>query len=231
MNEAEWLTCQEPHLLLKHLDWVGLRGVSHLLADEIRDVGGNPFVKVPFWESDGKLWCPSKSSVSGTRGWDDVTHWVTWRDGTVPKLAMAICEIKPCSRCMRGIYSPYVLDGCPDCNGTGREPWRADLNDFAILADALEEAGCDETAILDHLRGAEKCPCKMGIRTKEVCIRHEPLFWADDSKQSDFTVACSIYRGSGFRPVAHTRDCWVLNLFLRSPHEAGQDGVLREKCD
>jgi hypothetical protein len=48
--------------------------------------------------------------------------WLTWNDGTVPKLAQAI-------------YDDRAYDRRP------------------ILADALEEAGCTDADILDHLRG------------------------------------------------------------------------------
>jgi hypothetical protein len=49
--------------------------------------------------------------------------WLTWRDGTVPKLA-------------QGIYDDHRFDLLP------------------ILADALEEAGCDNAEILTHCRSA-----------------------------------------------------------------------------
>jgi hypothetical protein len=48
--------------------------------------------------------------------------WLTWREGTIPKIA-------------RTIYDDRAFERLP------------------ILADALEEAGCTEAAVLDHLRG------------------------------------------------------------------------------
>jgi hypothetical protein len=48
--------------------------------------------------------------------------WLTWNDGTIPKLAQAV-------------YAERTFDRLP------------------ILADALEEAGCDTADILSHLRG------------------------------------------------------------------------------
>jgi hypothetical protein len=64
-----------------------------------RDVFGNPF--------------RSASFDSG---------WLTWNEGSVPKLA-------------KTIYDDRRFDLMP------------------ILADALEEAGCDDATILDHCRG------------------------------------------------------------------------------
>jgi hypothetical protein len=53
---------------------------------------------------------------------DSDCDWLTWNDGTIPKLAGAI-------------YDDRRFDELP------------------ILADALEEAGCDSADILGHLRG------------------------------------------------------------------------------
>jgi hypothetical protein len=48
--------------------------------------------------------------------------WLTWNDGTVPKLAQVIYDDRR-------------------------------FSDLPILADALEEAGCDDDAIVAHCRG------------------------------------------------------------------------------
>jgi hypothetical protein len=49
-------------------------------------------------------------------------HWLTWNDGTVPRLAQAIYDERR-------------------------------FQDLPILADAFEEAGCDNADILGHCRG------------------------------------------------------------------------------
>jgi hypothetical protein len=54
--------------------------------------------------------------------------WLAWNDGTIPKLAQAA-------------YDDRLLPS-----------GRLDPARLAILADALEEAGCSVTEILDHLR-------------------------------------------------------------------------------
>jgi hypothetical protein len=74
----------------------------------LRDLFGNPFAVSP---------------VEPT--------WLTWADGTVPKLA-------------RPIYEERNLPG-----GT------LDGARLAVLADALEEAGCTDPTILEHCRSGE----------------------------------------------------------------------------
>jgi hypothetical protein len=56
---------------------------------------------------------------------------LSWRDGTAVRLAEAACE-------RRSMPSLGLLDA----------------ESLALLADALEEAGCTEKAILEHLRGS-----------------------------------------------------------------------------
>src|SRR5262249_31616753 len=72
--------------------WVGVAGL-------LREIVGNPFHPVTLNPA-----------------------WLTWNDGTVPKVAQAI-------------YDDRAFDRMP------------------ILADALEDAGCTDQAILDHCRG------------------------------------------------------------------------------
>ena len=55
--------------------------------------------------------------------------WLTWQEGTIPKLAQALYE------------EGRLPSGCLD---TGR---------LAVLADALEDAGCVDAEILEHCRG------------------------------------------------------------------------------
>ena len=57
--------------------------------------------------------------------------WLTWENGLVPSLAQAAFEERALPN---GELDPIRL---------------------AILADALEDAGCNEAELLDHLRGPE----------------------------------------------------------------------------
>jgi hypothetical protein len=56
--------------------------------------------------------------------------WLRWNDGAIPKMVQSIREVRELPA------------------GT------LDVNRMAILADALEDAGCTEPWILEHLRGA-----------------------------------------------------------------------------
>ena len=48
---------------------------------------------------------------------------------------------------------------CPACHGSGRDgSGRLDAEVLSVLADALEEAGCEDADLLRHLRGFECCP-------------------------------------------------------------------------
>jgi hypothetical protein len=68
-------------------------------ADLVREVFGNPFRPVPVPRA-----------------------WLSWHDGTIPRLAQSV-------------YEERAFDRLP------------------ILADALEDAGCDDAQILGHCRG------------------------------------------------------------------------------
>lgn len=68
-------------------------------------------------------------------------------------------------------------------NGGALDPLR-----LMILADALEESGCDNEAVLTHLRGREDVPCASGGVTQAVV--RVPL------------------------RSPHVRGCWALDLIL-----------------
>jgi hypothetical protein len=77
-----------------------------------------------------------------------------------------------------------------------------------ILADALEEAGCTDAALLGHLRGRERCPC-LG-RRRSVKLFSEP----PPSPVGE--LVCGVCDGEGWvdSPALHARGCWALDLLL-----------------
>lgn len=110
-------------------------------ASLLRDIVGNPFQPAPIVEQD-------------------------WRSPTVLAIAHKAYEDRPgreCHEC-KGTGREWVMErdstksgywgpSCTHCHGTGHiHDGTLDNDSLAILADALEDAGCDSTAILDHLR-------------------------------------------------------------------------------
>lgn len=175
-------------------------------ADLLRCIFGNPWrLPVCLQCGDGRHWPAYNrmdcSACKGTgRGPYPINpDWITWRDGTVPKLARA-CVETVCQVCdgtgSRNDSGPdewWPDRACAICRGAGRisSPTFDPLK-LAVLADALEEAGCCDEGILGHLRQTE----------------------VGDGG------ACG---GQGLesitRPVTHVRGCWVVELFLAKATE------------
>lgn len=72
------------------------------------------------------------------------------------------------------------------------------FEDLSIMADALEDTGCDEVEILQHCRGKEKCPNAFKPHLQRSC----------DICGSGIIHDWIPLRGQ------HVRGCWVLDLFL-----------------
>lgn len=108
-------------------------------ADLLRSIVGNPFQRPPKWK-----FCPG-----------DATTWCT---PNVLSLAAAIQGGEPCPAC--GGWKTYYGSSlsCPACGGSGRTPFVTDPAAWAVLGDALEEAGCTDAAILNHCRGPALVP-------------------------------------------------------------------------
>jgi hypothetical protein len=85
----------------------------------LRDIAGNPWRR--HWRSDQLKNSSQESRVL----W--VQPVLTWREGTVLRIAQAIEESR-------------------------------DFDRMPILADALQEAGCEDDDVLCHCRGQERCP-------------------------------------------------------------------------
>lgn len=146
LTEADWLKCRNVDALIDmvvnlpglHKETVAAaqlmrrEGPSNLTESAIRCIFGNPFR--PF------VLDPA---------------WLTWNDGTVKRLAS-----EPCPEC-EGIgvivgdgVPPEEIDFhdwpvCPRCDTEAIVPR---LDSLLLLADALEESGCDRDDVLLHLR-------------------------------------------------------------------------------
>jgi hypothetical protein len=90
------------------------------------------------------------------------------------------------------------------------------FEDLPILADALEDAGCDNADILQHCRGKERCPACLG--TKKVNT--------GSGDHGDEYIPCQVcgrsaqggsnwVEATGCVPAGpHARGCWVVDLLL-----------------
>lgn len=89
---------------------------------------------------------------------------------------------------------------CPVCHGTGTiADGTLDPDRLAVLSDALEETGCDNAEILNHLRGWESTP--PGMRCPEHSDRYYPC--------DEYSGTCYIPRRS---PCV--RGCAIVDLLL-----------------
>lgn len=84
---------------------------------------------------------------------------------------------------------------------------KRDYEALPILADALEESGCESEDLLRHLRGQERCTKCLGTGTCGPS-------W--DGEDSSYLCACGDGKGSGWIPLCgpHVRGCWALDLLL-----------------
>jgi hypothetical protein len=176
--------------LLEHhpQDWP-VRHVAQ--AALLRDLFGNPF----------------RPAAGHTRGVGRCYDppWLGAPD--VLALAQAAYEERdrPCPACRGEKFrkADYPGDpGCAACGGAGRAgDGLLDPARLAVLADALEEAGCDNWWLLVHLRGGEMCPKCLSGPDRKKCRR-----------LPDGNPDC--FEGIIPRPGPHTRGCWALDLIL-----------------
>jgi hypothetical protein len=85
---------------------------------------------------------------------------------------------------------------------------------LAVLADALEEAGCADVEVLHHCRGVQRCPVCLGEGKKKVKVMSSPRRTREPVVEQE--IPCFPCEGQGYRPagVGHVRGCWVVDLIL-----------------
>jgi hypothetical protein len=78
---------------------------------------------------------------------------------------------------------------------------------LAVLSDALEEAGCDDADVLNHLRGKEQCPGLPGRRCMFGMLNVDTI---------DPNERCPTCKGKQWIDLrgSHVRGCWALDLVL-----------------
>jgi hypothetical protein len=126
-----------------------------------------------------------------------------------------------CRRCngagtRQDVYPPKPCPACscitPAAQGIARRAY--DERDFAalpVLADVLEEAGCEDGPLLWHLRGYGNCAKCAGVGV-------HPAYEFNPPRPKPVTVrercpACN-GTGLGLLPCPHVRGCFALDLVL-----------------
>lgn len=192
----------------------------------LREIVGNPWRSVgkPRMETrcercDGEGTPGHGIDCPACKGHGFVTGHCPWLIPQVLSIAQACYEERPgraCKKCNGvGEYTWSSEDGgspwmhCPDCQDTGRvQDGSLDPVRLAILADALEEAGCV---------GTKEDPCR-------PCGGHGTEMQAGPDRGP--APKCSYCGGKRWRdwpnpivehlrsPGPHVRGCWVLDLLL-----------------
>jgi hypothetical protein len=137
----------------------------------LRDIMGNPFrpVSLPWRCRECGIPCgPPAAGYYCVRCGSGEAGRCPFLTPQIIALARAAYDGELCGRCGEERFPGYLGDDsladafaievenrrCPDCAGTGRAAGLLDPLRLAILADALEEAGCSVGRVLEHRDGA-----------------------------------------------------------------------------
>ncbi len=175
-HDCYWLISSPASLVLyRSLDLHNLAADNGTWADVIREIIGNPWQKRAI---EPRCLTPEVKSMAhsiyGDRG-------------------------KRCS-CSNGAVG-VAYSYCRNCEGTGRINLTIDQDRMHVLADLLEDNGCDDEVILKHLHGLD------------FCVACDGLGVVDKAPYSRLkcTDCCDGY----FRSLSgHFRGCWVLDQIL-----------------
>jgi hypothetical protein len=179
------------------VEWVGEWCVrpDEAMPDSVRSILGNcnpeelPEVAAILREIVGNPFRPLRLwHATGAEPWSDALAWIDAR--------------------------PWLT---PNVLGIARRIH--DESDFAllpILADALEDAGCTDEAILRHLRGYEVCPECLGIGYTTSIMATPQICWTCKMTTTIGSAAQGRTVGCGFvdRTGPHVRGCVALDLIL-----------------
>lgn len=165
-------------------------------ANILRDLFGNPFKQImPYKELDSNEWVFFPNPINTMRIHDSLVF-----DAIILPRRLFTWNDGRISRMAQTIYKDKAF------------------HDMPILADALEEAGCNNEEILNHCRavcsyckdatfeyGDSGSKIGAGIKDKELVEQVRSSLAAYHNKK------CTC-RGS--RQLNHYQGCWVLDLFL-----------------
>jgi len=213
MTEAEWLASDDPTAMLEAITKRDMpRGgtisdrklrlfteacradassppTAAQAAALLRDICGNPYrpVAIP---------CTRQAFVGD------------WLTPTVVGIARRACGEQQCPTCGgKGGFLPYepglLNESCSTCQGKGTVLGPFFPEALPVLADALEDAGCDNEDVLRHCRGEEICWECCGDGVWQANSTMVPCGWCDEKLDQH-------------RPLRgpHVRGCWVVDLLL-----------------
>jgi hypothetical protein len=173
--------------------WVQQAVPLPIQANLLRCVVGNPWrpAALPVSHREGCDAIPDAAE----RAYSHCNCGCPWLTPTVRALAQQAYVERPGQECTC-VGSPGNRFGtydCPACHGTGRiDDGSLDPLTLSALADALEEAGCDNEDVLRHLRGEEQV--------------YEWREWKTGAE----------YKRTKWRPIngPHVRGCHAVDLML-----------------
>ena len=180
------------------------------VAALLREVFGNPFKPVILVMTKAEDWASKHGHFS--------PEWITPQVLDLTQAAYDAQECE-CEACEGTGLELFWSKGpkCPICEGTKRvKKGLLDKSRFAILADALEDAGCNNETVLLHLRGQDPCSRCSG----EGRVQTPPSMAATEAgymqvSTGGVSVRCHYCLGKGVLSSQHVRGCWALDLLLR----------------
>jgi hypothetical protein len=206
----------------------------------LRDVVGNPFrpVSLPVASRGGLCaacargrhdHCGAQVSTSGIRCGCQVCWGAArcpWLTPQALTLARAAYEERPGRACRRCNGFGYLRDDwfpgdegrvtCPDCGGARRaEDGALDPFRLALLADALEEAGCGHAETVEGLeRGIDTLNFIMSRCTDDEAYRLYQANLDDHRRRLEVARMPHPLLAHLRSPGPHVRGCWALDLIL-----------------
>ncbi len=93
-----------------------------------------------------------------------------------------------------------------------------DFSGMPVLADALEDAGCNNEEILKHFRGQERCPVCLPWRSGMDALRQTIVDVSRRGARASMTgtIQCDQCEDGWcpLRGTGHVRGCWCLDIIL-----------------
>lgn len=117
-------------------------------------------------------------------------------------------SLKPAALSWQGGFLPATARDIHE-----RQAW----GEMYVLADALEEGGCTDQVLLDHLRG-QVCPyCKdADFAVSDAGIEWEQGQGSTGQILRKYTMQQCVCKGTRRLQAQHFRGCWVLHLFMET---------------